>query len=74
MEGRRSPDVSPPPNPRSLLGLLARVRTFEALVLFRDYRLIEPGLVLVPEWRPDEPADPDLPPIGFYGGVARKDG
>jgi len=44
------------------------------LDLFRDYRLIEPGLVLVPEWRPDEPADPDLPPIGFYGGVARKDG
>lgn len=44
------------------------------LDFFRDYRLIEPGLVLVPEWRPDEPVDPDLPPIGFYGGVARKDG
>jgi hypothetical protein len=41
---------------------------------FRDYRLVEPGLVLVPRWRPEEPVDPDLRPIGFYGGVARKDG
>jgi hypothetical protein len=44
------------------------------LDFFHDYRLIDPGLVLVPRWRPDEPVDPDLPPIGFYGGVARKDG
>ncbi|KUN75777.1 SAM-dependent methyltransferase [Streptomyces griseoruber] len=44
------------------------------LEFFRDWTLLEPGLVLVPDWRPTEPVDPGLPPIGFYGGVARKDG
>jgi SAM-dependent methyltransferase len=45
----------------------ARVLSF-----FGDLALAEPGLVLVPDWRPDEPPQHDAPPIGMYGGVARK--
>jgi hypothetical protein len=44
------------------------------LDFFGDFTLVDPGLVTVPEWRPDEPAAPDTPPIGIYGGVARKNG
>ncbi|MER5434921.1 SAM-dependent methyltransferase [Streptomyces sp. NPDC002588] len=43
------------------------------LEFFRGLTLVDPGLVLIPEWRPDEPVDPAGPPVGFYGGVARKD-
>ncbi|GAB7103583.1 SAM-dependent methyltransferase [Streptomyces phaeofaciens JCM 4814] len=42
------------------------------LDLFGDFTLLDPGLVLVPDWRPDEPPAPGAPPIGIYGGVARK--
>lgn len=52
-------------NPRSR----ARVLSF-----FGDLTLTEPGLVLVPDWRPDEPEPHDAPPIGIYGGVGRKNG
>ncbi|MEU5635742.1 SAM-dependent methyltransferase [Streptomyces rishiriensis] len=52
-------------NPRSH----ARVLSF-----FGDLTLTEPGLVLVPDWRPDEPEPHDAPPIGIYGGVGRKNG
>ncbi|MET8975621.1 SAM-dependent methyltransferase [Streptomyces sp. NPDC004539] len=45
----------------------------EVLRFFDGLTLLEPGLVTVPTWRPDEAPDPALPPIGFYGGVARKD-
>ncbi|QNP69021.1 SAM-dependent methyltransferase [Streptomyces roseirectus] len=45
----------------------------EVLTFFGDLTLLEPGLVTVPSWRPDAAPDPTLPPIGFYGGVARKD-
>ncbi|MET7476002.1 SAM-dependent methyltransferase [Streptomyces sp. NPDC005648] len=45
----------------------------EVLELFAGFTLIDPGLVLVPNWRPDTPLDPTAPTIGFYGGVARKD-
>ncbi|MCQ9177596.1 SAM-dependent methyltransferase [Streptomyces sp. IBSBF 2953] len=44
------------------------------LDFFGDLALAEPGLVLVPDWRPDEPPHHDDPPIGIYGGVARKNG
>ncbi|MHA5047819.1 SAM-dependent methyltransferase [Streptomyces sp. SD15] len=44
------------------------------LDFFGDFTLVEPGLVKVPDWRPDEPAKRDAPPIGIYGGVARKNG
>jgi len=46
----------------------------QVLDFFDGLTLIDPGLVLVPNWRPDTPLDPTAPPIGFYGGVARKDG
>ncbi|WP_427166707.1 SAM-dependent methyltransferase [Streptomyces sp. C1-1] len=44
------------------------------LDFFDGLTLVEPGLVLVPDWRPQEPPEADAPPIGIYGGVARKDG
>jgi hypothetical protein len=43
------------------------------LDLFGDFALVEPGLVRVTDWRPDEAPRSDAPPIGIYGGVARKD-
>ncbi|MBK3643976.1 SAM-dependent methyltransferase [Streptomyces sp. NPDC001260] len=52
-------------NPRSH----ARVLDF-----FDGLTLVDPGLVLVPDWRPQEPPEAGAPPIGIYGGVARKDG
>ncbi|MFE0491769.1 SAM-dependent methyltransferase [Streptomyces griseoaurantiacus] len=44
------------------------------LDFFGDFTLVEPGLVTVPDWRPDKPAKDGAPPIGIYGGVARKNG
>lgn len=44
------------------------------LEFFGDFALTEPGLVRVTDWRPEEPARPDAPLIGIYGGVARKVG
>jgi hypothetical protein len=45
----------------------------EATALFDGLELIEPGVVLVNQWRPD-PGSPDasLSEVGYYGGVARK--
>ncbi|GGS41067.1 SAM-dependent methyltransferase [Streptomyces griseoviridis] len=43
------------------------------LDLFGDFSLIEPGLVRVTDWRPEEPPRPDAPLIGMYGGVGRKE-
>jgi SAM-dependent methyltransferase len=40
---------------------------------FGDWTLIEPGLVPVAEWRPDETGEPPLVAHGMIGGVARKD-
>ncbi|MET8024685.1 SAM-dependent methyltransferase [Streptomyces avermitilis] len=42
------------------------------LDFFGDFTLVEPGLVPVPDWRPDEPPKHNAPPIGIYGGVARR--
>ncbi|MEV0639557.1 SAM-dependent methyltransferase [Streptomyces sp. NPDC050619] len=44
------------------------------LDFFGDFALLDPGLVQVPDWRPEEPPRRDAPQIGIYGGVARKDG
>ncbi|MFI5683075.1 SAM-dependent methyltransferase [Streptomyces sp. NPDC051636] len=44
------------------------------LDFFGDFTLVDPGLVQVPNWRPDEPPERNAPPIGLYGGVARKNG
>ncbi|MFE0510329.1 SAM-dependent methyltransferase [Streptomyces sp. NPDC058964] len=44
------------------------------LDLFGDFTPVEPGLVRVTDWRPEEPLEHEAPPIGIYGGVARKNG
>jgi hypothetical protein len=43
----------------------------EVTALFDGLELVEPGLVRVPEWRPDSDADP-ANPATVRGGVARK--
>ncbi|MER5974469.1 SAM-dependent methyltransferase [Streptomyces sp. NPDC002055] len=47
----------------------------DVLPLFDGFRLLEPGLVQVPLWRPDGPPPPagELGRIGFYGGVGVKE-
>jgi S-adenosyl methyltransferase len=46
----------------------------EILAWFGDWELLEPGLVPLPDWRPDTaaPARRDSTYHGFVGGVARK--
>jgi hypothetical protein len=46
----------------------------EILAWFGDWELLEPGLVPLPEWRPDTTVPPtrDSTYHGFVGGVARK--
>ncbi|MFF6994786.1 SAM-dependent methyltransferase [Streptomyces sp. NPDC008313] len=46
----------------------------QVLDFFGDFTLVDPGLVQVPDWRPEQPAKSDTPPIGIYGGVGRKNG
>jgi len=43
----------------------------EVAAFFDGLELVEPGLVRVPEWRPDSDADP-ANPATVWGGVARK--
>jgi hypothetical protein len=40
---------------------------------FGDWTLVEPGLVPLAEWRPDQTGEPPLVVHGMIGGVARKD-
>ncbi|MCL2585415.1 MAG: SAM-dependent methyltransferase, partial [Streptosporangiales bacterium] len=44
--------------------------------LFDGFTLLDPGLVWIPEWRPDPPDDVPADPESFWGlvGVARYDG
>jgi hypothetical protein len=54
-----------------------RVRTRDEIAaLFDGFTLVEPGLVWIPEWRPDSPADVPENPEQFWAlvGVARRDG
>jgi SAM-dependent methyltransferase len=46
----------------------------EILGFFDGFELVEPGLVWVPEWRPESPEDvPERPEMSVnYGGVGRK--
>jgi hypothetical protein len=46
----------------------------EILRWFGDWELLDPGLVPLPEWRPDTagPIEPDSTYHGFVGGVAKK--
>jgi hypothetical protein len=39
---------------------------------FDGLDLIGPGVVHLPEWRPDEPVDPAGPVTAMWGGVGRK--
>lgn len=41
---------------------------------FTGFELVEPGLAQVPFWRPDSPPPAGSEEIGFYGGVARRNG
>ncbi|GAB4583636.1 SAM-dependent methyltransferase [Nocardia sp. IFM 10818] len=47
----------------------------EIATYFHDWTLLEPGLVLLPLWRPENPADVGEHPevSGAFGGLARKD-
>ncbi|GAA1006597.1 hypothetical protein Aple_030850 [Acrocarpospora pleiomorpha] len=47
-------------------------RKAEIEALFGDLRLVEPGLVQTPLWRPDREFIGDLNKIWMYGGVAQK--
>ena len=40
---------------------------------FGDWTLVEPGLVPLAEWRPDDADEPPVVTHGIIGGVARKD-
>jgi S-adenosyl methyltransferase len=54
-----------------------RFRSREEILRFFDgFELAEPGLVYVPQWRPDSPGDVPADPSQFWvlGGVARKPG
>jgi hypothetical protein len=48
--------------------------TQEILTWFGDWDIVEPGLVPLPEWRPDQPpsTERDSTYYGFVGGLARK--
>jgi hypothetical protein len=46
----------------------------EILRFFTGFELIEPGLVQVPYWRPDEPGSPDAGKVCVLGAVGRKPG
>lgn len=55
------------------LGLVMHLRTREqALALFDGLELLDPGLVWVPQWRPDGTEVEIVPArTGWLGGVAR---
>jgi hypothetical protein len=44
----------------------------EIMAFFGDFELVEPGLVPVGQWRPDDPDDPGAEVRAAIGGVARK--
>ncbi|MFM9616021.1 hypothetical protein DF268_29970 [Streptomyces sp. V2] len=72
-EDRRADAVAIYKNASATMNPRPHARVLE---FFDGFTLLEPGLVTVPTWRPDatdETPDPNLPPIGFYGGVGRKD-
>jgi hypothetical protein len=54
------------PNPVTL-----RTRE-EILPLFNGWQLVEPGLVTLPQWRPEDPAQPDDELFPGYAGAAAK--
>ncbi|HYS36075.1 MAG TPA: SAM-dependent methyltransferase [Pseudonocardiaceae bacterium] len=61
-------------NARSPDPIMLRTQT-EVLAQFGEWRLVEPGVVHVPLWRPDTPDKVDEHPQRFntFAGMARKD-
>jgi hypothetical protein len=55
-------------------GLRGAIRTSEEFgdLAFSGLELVDPGVVLVSEWRPEEPIRPLPSEVNTYGGVARK--
>ena len=55
-------------------GLRGALRTSEEFgdLAFSGLELVDPGVVLVSEWRPGEPIRPLPSEVNTYGGVARK--
>jgi hypothetical protein len=55
-------------------GLRGAIRTSEEFgdLAFSGLELVDPGVVLVSEWRPEEPIRPMPSEVNTYGGVARK--
>jgi hypothetical protein len=55
-------------------GLRGAIRTSDEFgeLAFADLQLVDPGVVLVSEWRPEEPIRPLPSEVNTYGGVARK--
>jgi len=41
----------------------------EILRFFQGFDLVDPGLVPIPQWRPDSPADTPTDPMRFWGGL-----
>ena len=46
----------------------------EILRFFAGLELVEPGLIQVPYWRPDEPEPAGADKVWFLGAVGRKPG
>jgi S-adenosyl methyltransferase len=46
----------------------------EILQLFAGFELLDPGLVQLPYWRPDDPPSPGADYLWILGGVGRKSG
>jgi hypothetical protein len=55
-------------------GLPAQARAAGDLaeLAFRGLDMVDPGLVLVSEWRPDEAVRPPASEVNWYGAIARK--
>jgi hypothetical protein len=52
------------------------LRTRDQIAAYFDgFSLVDPGLVFIPQWRPDpgDPADEHPEQVGAYAGVGRKD-
>jgi SAM-dependent methyltransferase len=60
---------------RNGMRMQARFRDEFTTLAFGGLRLVDPGVVALPAWRPDDPAEPrpDIVEVAGWGGVAVKD-